>query len=116
MGNRLSAVATRTGDDGTTGLGDGSRTGKDTPRIDALGEVDELNSLIGLLRTETLPDTVQADLGTIQHDLFDLGAELCIPGHATLDASQPAFLVEPRGNEPGGERGCQDVENQVVGG
>ncbi|HYG42784.1 MAG TPA: cob(I)yrinic acid a,c-diamide adenosyltransferase [Bordetella sp.] len=92
MGNRLSVVATRTGDDGTTGLGDGSRTGKDAPRIDALGEVDELNSVIGLLRTETLPQAVQTDLGTIQNDLFDLGAELCIPGHTALDTRQLAFL------------------------
>lgn len=94
MGNRLSAVATRTGDDGTTGLGDGSRTGKDAPRIDAMGEVDELNSVIGLLRTEALPDPVQADLGVIQNDLFDLGAELCIPGHTAIAPSQLAFLDE----------------------
>ncbi|OZI15767.1 ATP:cob(I)alamin adenosyltransferase [Bordetella genomosp. 7] len=94
MGNRLSAVATRTGDDGTTGLGDGSRTGKDAPRIAALGDVDELNSVIGLLRTESLPDDVQADLGVIQNDLFDLGAELCIPGHTAIEPGQLAFLDE----------------------
>ncbi|CAM4277745.1 Cobalamin adenosyltransferase [Bordetella tumbae] len=92
MGNRLSAIATRTGDDGTTGLGDGSRLRKDEPRVAALGDVDELNSVIGLLRTESLPDPVQADLNTIQHDLFDLGAELCIPGHTTLTDAQVAFL------------------------
>ena len=92
MGNRLSTIATRTGDDGTTGLGDGSRIRKDTPRIAALGDVDELNSLIGLLRTESLPDPVQTDLATIQHDLFDVGAELCIPGHTTLTEAQLAFL------------------------
>lgn len=92
MGNRLSAIATRTGDDGTTGLGDGSRLRKDEPRVAALGDVDELNSVIGLLRTESLPDPVQADLNAIQHDLFDLGAELCIPGHTTLTATQIAFL------------------------
>ncbi len=102
MGNRLSAVATRTGDDGTTGLGDGTRTGKDTPRIAALGDVDELNSVIGLLRTEALPDAVQADLGVIQNDLFDLGAELCIPGHTALDASQLAFLDERLAHYNGG--------------
>lgn len=92
MGNRLSAIATRTGDDGTTGLGDGSRTPKDAPRIAALGDVDELNSVIGLLRAEALPDAVQADLDTVQHDLFDLGAELCIPGHTTIEPAQLAFL------------------------
>lgn len=92
MGNRLSAIATRTGDDGTTGLGDGSRVRKDEPRVIAMGDVDELNSVIGLLRTESLPESVQTDLGTIQHDLFDLGAELCIPGHTTLAEAQVAFL------------------------
>lgn len=92
MGNRLSAITTRTGDDGTTGLGDGSRLRKDAPRIAALGDVDELNSVIGLLRTETLPEPVQADLNTIQHDLFDLGAELCIPGHTAVTDGQVAFL------------------------
>lgn len=92
MGNRLSAIATRTGDDGTTGLGDGSRLPKDEPRVAALGDVDELNSVIGLLRTESLPEAVQADLSAIQHDLFDLGAELCIPGHTALTDAQVAFL------------------------
>ena len=84
MGNRLSVIATRTGDDGTTGLGDGSRCAKDSLRVAAMGDVDELNSVIGLLRTDALPDEVQADLSRIQHDLFDLGAELCIPGHTTI--------------------------------
>lgn len=92
MANRLSVIATRTGDDGTTGLGDGSRTPKDAPRIAALGDVDELNSVIGLLLTETLPDEVAADLLTIQHDLFDMGAELCIPGHTALADLQIAYL------------------------
>lgn len=94
MGNRLSAIATRTGDDGTTGLGDGSRLHKDEPRIVALGDVDELNSVIGLLRTESLPESVQADLSTIQHDLFDVGAEICIPGHTALKDAQVIFLDE----------------------
>ena len=76
MANRLSVIATRTGDDGTTGLGDGSRCAR-TPRVAALGDVDELNSAIGLLLTETLPEDVAADLLAIQHDLFDMGAELC---------------------------------------
>ncbi|MBR8655647.1 cob(I)yrinic acid a,c-diamide adenosyltransferase [Achromobacter sp. Marseille-Q0513] len=92
MANRLSVIATRTGDDGTTGLGDGSRCAKDAPRVAALGDVDELNSAIGLLLTETLPEDVAADLLAIQHDLFDMGAELCIPGHAALKEEQIARL------------------------
>ncbi|WP_251864326.1 cob(I)yrinic acid a,c-diamide adenosyltransferase [Achromobacter sp. Marseille-Q4962] len=84
MANRLSVIATRTGDDGTTGLGDGSRTPKDAVRIAAIGDVDELNSVIGVLLTEDLPAEISADLLTIQHDLFDMGAELCIPGHTAL--------------------------------
>jgi cob(I)alamin adenosyltransferase len=88
MANRLSVIATRTGDDGTTGLGDGSRCPKDAPRVAALGDVDELNSAIGLLLTETLPEDVAADLLAIQHDLFDMGAELCIPGHAVITQAQ----------------------------
>lgn len=94
MGNRLSAIATRTGDDGTTGLGDGSRVHKDEPRIIAMGDVDELNSAIGLLRTEPISEAVQADLSTIQHDLFDMGAEICIPGHTALTEAQILFLDE----------------------
>lgn len=92
MANRLSVIATRTGDDGTTGLGDGSRTPKDAPRVAALGDVDELNSVIGVLLSETLPDDVAADLLAIQHDLFDMGAELCIPGHTALAEPQVARL------------------------
>lgn len=79
-GNRLSKIVTRTGDAGTTGLGDGSRTTKDSLRIDAMGEVDELNSGLGVLLCEELPDTVRSALLDIQHDLFDLGGELCLPG------------------------------------
>lgn len=94
MGNRLSVIATRTGDDGSTGLGDGSRVLKDEPRVIAMGDVDELNSVLGLLRTEPLPDGVQGDLSAIQHDLFDLGAELCIPGHTALAEARIAFLDE----------------------
>ena len=88
MGKRLSAIATRTGDDGTTGLGDGTRTRKDSQRIRAIGEVDELNSQLGLLLTEPLPDDVRADLSDIQHDLFDLGGELCIPGYTMIKEQQ----------------------------
>jgi cob(I)alamin adenosyltransferase len=84
MGNRLSKIATRTGDDGTTGLGDGRRVRKDDARIAAIGDVDELNSNLGVLLCEPLPDTVRAALIAIQHDLFDLGGELCIPGHTMI--------------------------------
>ena len=92
MGNRLSQIATRTGDDGTTVLGDGSRTRKDALRVQAMGDVDELNSVIGLLLTEDLPADVRADLSDIQHDLFDLGGELCIPGYTMLKEEQVSRL------------------------
>ena len=84
MGNRLSKIATRTGDKGTTGLGDGSRTDKDSVRIHTLGEVDELNSFVGLLLCEEMPADLREELITIQHDLFDLGGELCIPGYQMI--------------------------------
>lgn len=80
MSLRLSIITTRTGDDGTTGLGDGSRLPKDSSRVHAIGTVDELNSMIGLWRTETMPEDIDALLNQIQNDLFDLGGELCIPG------------------------------------
>lgn len=85
MATRLSVITTRTGDQGTTGLGDGTRISKHAPRIAALGDIDELNSTLGLLRTENLPADIDTVLGRIQHDLFDMGAELCIPGHTALD-------------------------------
>ena len=84
MGNRLSKIYTRTGDDGSTGLGDGSRTGKDALRVEAFGTVDEANSAIGVLLAVELPGDVRQLLTTIQHQLFDLGGELCIPGHAAI--------------------------------
>ena len=85
MGNRLSKIYTRTGDDGTTGLGDGSRTPKDAARVEAYGTVDEANSLIGLvLAGDALPDSVRECLTEVQHDLFELGGELCIPGHSAV--------------------------------
>jgi cob(I)alamin adenosyltransferase len=84
MGNRLSKIATRTGDDGTTGLGDGSRTTKDALRVQAMGDVDELNSHLGLLLCEDMPQDLREELVTIQHDLFDLGGELCIPGFSLI--------------------------------
>jgi cob(I)alamin adenosyltransferase len=94
MGNRLSKIATRTGDDGTTGLGDGSRTGKDSARIHALGDVDELNAFVGLLLCEDLPPDLRAELVAVQHDLFDLGGELCIPGHRMITDDHVARLDE----------------------
>lgn len=92
MGHRLSKIYTRTGDAGTTGLGDGSRTGKDSQRIAAMGDVDELNSLIGVLLCEELPADVRELLTGIHHDLFDLGGELSVPGAAFLGSGQPARL------------------------
>jgi cob(I)alamin adenosyltransferase len=84
MGNRLSKIVTRTGDAGTTGLGDGSRVTKDCLRIDCIGEVDELNSTIGILLAEDIPEDIRDALLGIQHDLFDLGGELCIPGYSAI--------------------------------
>lgn len=85
MGNRLSSIYTRTGDDGTTGLGDGSRTSKDSARVEAYGTVDEANSAIGMvLATAAVPDDVRLCLTEVQHDLFELGGELCIPGHVAI--------------------------------
>jgi cob(I)alamin adenosyltransferase len=84
MGNRLSKIYTRTGDDGSTGLGDGARVGKDSLRVAAYGTVDEANSCIGVVLAQGLPDDVREDLISIQHQLFDLGGELCIPGHAAI--------------------------------
>ena len=87
MGNRLSKIATRTGDNGTTGLGDGSRVDKDGLRVHAMGDVDELNSHVGLLLCEPLPAALREELVTIQHDLFDMGGELCIPGFTMITES-----------------------------
>ncbi len=85
MGNRLSKIYTRTGDDGTTGLGDGSRISKDAMRVEAYGTVDEANSLIGLvLAGEAVPPGIADCLTEVQHDLFELGGELCIPGHSAV--------------------------------
>ncbi|HKD53367.1 MAG TPA: cob(I)yrinic acid a,c-diamide adenosyltransferase [Steroidobacteraceae bacterium] len=93
MGNRLSKIYTRTGDDGTTGLGDGSRVPKDSVRVEAYGTVDELNSTIGvLLAVPELPPEVSACLTEIQHELFDMGGELCIPGHQAIAAEHVTRL------------------------
>lgn len=93
MGHRLSRIYTRTGDQGTTGLGDGSRTDKDALRVEAYGTVDELNSVLGmLLACPALPQPVGERLVDVQHDLFDLGGELCIPGHTMLTGEHVARL------------------------
>lgn len=92
MGYRLSKIYTRTGDAGTTGLGDGSRVGKDAPRVAALGDVDELNAALGVLLCEDLPDAVRTLLVGVQHDLFDLGGELSVPGGSFLKSTQPERL------------------------
>lgn len=102
MGNRLSKIYTRTGDDGSTGLGDGKRVAKDSARVTAYGTVDEANSAIGLLLAVDLDEGVHALLTTVQHQLFDLGGELCIPGHAAIfDADIDALERQlDRHNEP----------------
>ena len=92
MGHRLSKIVTRTGDAGTTGLADGSRVAKDSARIDAIGNVDELNSAIGMLVAEGVGDDIAAELVLVQHDLFDLGGELAIPGHVAMRDDQVARL------------------------
>jgi len=137
MGNRLSRIYTRTGDAGTTGLGDGSRVPKDHPRVEAYGCVDELNSALGvLLAVPGLQDEVRGCLTEVQHDLFDLGGELCIPGHAMVTEEHVTRLEQTldRYNEelpplkefilPGGGQGaaachlartiCRRAERRVV--
>jgi cob(I)alamin adenosyltransferase len=95
MGNRLSRIYTRTGDDGTTGLGDGHRVRKDDARVEAYGTVDEANSSIGMiLSVPGLPADVSRCLTEIQHDLFDLGGELCIPGTSVIKAEQIVRLEQ----------------------
>ncbi len=88
MGHRLSRIYTRTGDDGSTGLGDGTRVPKEHPRVEAYGTVDEANCAVGMvLAVQGLPSDVVQVLTDVQHDLFDLGGELCIPGHRAIQAS-----------------------------
>lgn len=94
MGHRLSRIVTRTGDAGETGLGDGSRRAKDDARVMALGDVDELNSLLGVLAAEDLPGGITPLLAAIQHDLFDMGGELAIPGHTMITDDHVARLEE----------------------
>jgi cob(I)alamin adenosyltransferase len=94
MGNRLSKIYTRTGDDGTTGLGDGSRTNKDSLRVETMGDVDELNSVIGMMMTENLPELLVNTLERIQHDLFNLGGEICFPGYTILKQKRISEIEE----------------------
>ena len=94
MGHRLSKIVTRTGDAGETGLGDGSRVAKDAPRIEAIGAVDELNSVLGTLLAESLPQAVAKCLTDVQHDLFDLGGELSIPGYVAVTEAHVTRLEE----------------------
>ncbi len=109
MGHRLSKIVTRTGDAGTTGLGDGSRVAKDAARVEAIGAVDELNSTIGLLLTEQLPAEMAACLVDVQHDLFDLGGELSIPGYEAVTAAHVARLEERVEHFNGPSRTAQGV-------
>jgi cob(I)alamin adenosyltransferase len=92
MGHRLTKIATRTGDDGSTGLGDGRRTSKDSVRVQALGDLDELNSALGCVLAESLPESVRAVLAAVQNDLFDLGGEVSIPGRAAMQDSHVLAL------------------------
>jgi len=94
MGHRLSKITTRTGDDGTTGLGDGSRVPKTAPRIDAIGSVDELNSVLGMLLVHDMPLSLREPLSIIQHRLFDLGGELSVPGRTLLSEEQVRQIEE----------------------
>ena len=112
MGHRLSKIYTRTGDEGTTALGDGARVPKDHLRVEAYGTVDEANSAIGLvLAAPALPDAVRSCLVSVQHDLFDLGGELCIPGHRIVTAAYTQRLEDQLDafNEHLPERGVGDV-------
>lgn len=94
MGHRLSKIYTRTGDAGTTGLGDGNRVSKGSLRIHSLGEVDELNAVVGVLLCEELPEDIRALLTDVQHDLFDLGGEVCIPGMSMITGKQVEKLEQ----------------------
>ena len=136
MGKRLSKIITRTGDDGTTGLGDGTRVPKDDLRIEAIGAVDELNSQLGLLLSHNLAEPVRSHLTAVQHELFDLGGELCLPGHILikadavqrleqetelLNASLPALkeFILPGGNEAAAvchiaRTVCRRAERRIV--
>ncbi len=92
MANRLSKIYTRTGDAGTTGLGDGTRVAKDSLRVIAMGDVDELNSVIGIMLTEPISTKIRDCLTRVQHDLFDMGGEICMPGYAMIKAERVSAL------------------------
>jgi len=92
MGHRLSKIYTRTGDNGTTGLGDGTRVAKDHPRVEAFGTVDELNSAIGTVLAYKLPESIRGCFNKIQHNLFDLGGELCVPEHTIISEADVTYL------------------------
>jgi cob(I)alamin adenosyltransferase len=102
MGHRLTKIYTRTGDAGTTGLGDGKRVSKNSLRVHSMGDVDETNAVVGLLLAEELPEDVRTLLTGVQHDLFDLGGEICIPGMALITSRQVEQLEAEldRLNEP----------------
>ena len=136
MGNRLSKIVTRTGDAGMTGLANGERVSKDCLRIDCIGEIDELNSCLGVLLVEELPAAVREVLTVIQHELFNLGGEICLPGYSAIQEGHILHLeeqVEKFNGElaplkefilPGGNRAaalahlsrsvCRRVERRVV--
>ena len=103
MANRLSKIYTRTGDQGKTGLADGSRVDKFHSRIESLGNIDELNSVIGIVLTEKIPDDKKAILEKVQHDLFDIGGELSIPNHIAIDDKKIDFL----------ERSLDEMNNEL---
>lgn len=94
MGNRLSKIYTKTGDDGSTGLGDGNRVPKDDPRVEAYGTVDELNSVIGMLLAEGPAPDIATCLTRVQHELLDLGGELCIPGYTAITTAHVERLEQ----------------------
>lgn len=92
MGQRLTRIYTRAGDDGSTGLADGARVAKDSPRVEVIGAVDELNSLLGVALAHPLPEAVRQALAGVQHELFDLGAELAVPGREAIGAAEVSRL------------------------
>ena len=92
MGNRLTKIYTLTGDSGETGLGDGSRIAKTAPRVEVMGNADELNSVLGILLDEPLPETISECIINVQHTLFDIGGELSIPGHALVKPDRIVYL------------------------
>ena len=94
MGNRLTRIYTKIGDSGRTSLGDGKIVAKDDPRVEAYGSVDELNSVLGVLITCELPEAIEAILVSVQHNLFDLGGQLCIPGHSVLSPTRVEELEQ----------------------